>query len=79
MADDQLADFLKRQANPAIRSPRSAPQQRFIITRLHLPFGDVFRLTVQVTIASLIVSVGLWVVALILMIAFGVGLGWLAR
>lgn len=76
--NDPLTAFLKRQqASPA---PRSTPpiSQRLVITRLHLPFGDVFQFALQMTAASLVISVGLWAIVLLLMI-FGVGLGWLAR
>jgi hypothetical protein len=79
MADDPLADFLKRQASqPTGRAapPTSAPQ-RLTITRLHLPFGDVFRFTLQMTAASLVIGFALWVVVVLLMLGFGVGVGWL--
>jgi hypothetical protein len=81
MADDPLADFLKRQADrPTRRASPSRPvaPQRLIITRLHLPFGDVFRLVLQMTAASLVIGLGLWVVVVLLMLGFG-GLAWLAR
>lgn len=77
MADDQLADFLKRQATrsaPPTSMPRSAPH-RMVITRLHLPFGDVFRLKLQVTMASALIGIGLGFVTFLLLI----GLHWLPR
>jgi hypothetical protein len=83
---DELAgfdDFLRQQAGsvapPVIRTaPLSAlssvpPSQRIVITRLYLPLGDVFRLVVQMTAASLVISLGLGLVAVLLMLVFGVG------
>jgi hypothetical protein len=80
MADDPLADFLKRQADQPVRSapPASAPQ-RLTITRLHLPFGDVFRFTLQMTAASLVLWFALGVVTFLWTLVFGVGVGLLGR
>jgi hypothetical protein len=67
MADDPLADFLKRQAEqlairPAPPSPRTPPTQRLNITRLHLTFGELLRLVLPMTAASLVIGMGLWAV-----------------
>jgi hypothetical protein len=63
--DDPLADFLKRQQAVSPPVVRTQPPQRLTITRLHLPFGDVFRFTLQMFAASLIISVALSVVTLL--------------
>jgi len=86
MSDDTdkfagFEEFLRQQAAPVappmIRTaplPASPPASQQFITRLYLPFGDVFRFTLQMTAASVLIGVGLWVVAVLLM--FGL---WLAR
>jgi len=67
--DDPLDEFLRQQAAPPPVIHTTPPtSQRIIITRLHLHFGDVFRFTLQMTAASPVIGVGLWVVTFLLMI-----------